>query len=520
MSIKSAVRVFHGTLLCTVLLLAASFPPQSYAQEYVRIFLDSTSQVIRGFGAANIVGWRPDMTEDEIETAFGIGDGRLGFSILRVRVPPDESQWSVNVPTAQQAHEMGVKIIASPWSPPAHMKTNGDLIGGQLREDMFDDYAAHLDSFSTYMSENGAPLYAISVQNEPDIQVTYESCDWTAGDMRQFVSENAPTIGTRIMAPESFQFRRPLSDILLQDPGAAENLDIVAGHIYGGGLAPYPLAEEKGKEVWMTEHLVLENDLEASIGTGVEIQNVMKAGMSAYVWWYIVRYYGPISDGETDDYAKGEITKRGYVMSQFSRFIRPGFMRIHTDGPDAASGVSVTAYRDSSTVVFVAVNDASSPRNVAFNVVGGMGDVASRHVTSATQNVERLDDVHLSDDGFSDNGFSTTLDANTVTTFVSEYQAVSRENVDIPTGSYRLSPNHPNPFSSSSIIEFVVPGTSDVALHVFDILGRPVATLLDGMVSPGRHRVRLDASGWPAGVYLYRFRADGVVMTRRMTLVR
>lgn len=491
------------------------FSSTAHAQEDVRVFLDSTAQVVRGFGAANIVGWRPDMTDEEIDTAFGVGDGQLGFSILRLRIPPQESQWSANLPTAQKAHEMGVKIIASPWSPPAAMKTNGDLVGGELRDDSYGAYAAHLQSFNAYMADNGAPLYALSVQNEPDIQVTYESCDWTPGDMWRFVRDHAGSIDTRIIAPESFQFRRRMSDPLLLDSGAAANLDIVGGHIYGGGLAPYPLAEEKGKEIWMTEHLVLETDLDANIGTAVEIQNVMKAGMSAYLWWYIVRYYGPISDGEEGEYGKGEITKRGYVMSQFSRFIRPGYVRVHADEAGAPSGVSVTAYRDTSRVIVVAVNSADVARDVSFRLDGGAVGRFRRYVTSATQNVEVLGDVEASE-----NRVTTSLGARSVTTFVSDEGAVSNEDVVLPEQSHVLSPNYPNPFRSQTSLTYEVPKAGAVTLEVFDLLGRRMATLVDGVVPAGAHTATVDASGWPVGTYVYQLRADGVLVTRRMTVVR
>ena len=90
------------------------------------------------------------------------------------------------------------------------------------------------------------------------------------------------------MAPESYHFCRQLTDPILNDSAACANLDIVAGHIYGGGLQSYPLAAEKGKEVWMTEHLILENDWSAALSTANDINACLSSGMSAYIWWYIV----------------------------------------------------------------------------------------------------------------------------------------------------------------------------------------------------------------------------------------
>ena len=506
-------RGHRGTLWCLIALLAA-LSTDAHAQADVRIFVDSTAQVVRGFGAANIVGWRPDMTDEEIETAFGIGDGQLGFSLLRLRIAPQEEQWAANVRTAKLAHEMGAKIVASPWSPPAYMKTNNDLVGGRLRDDMYDDYAQHLQSFNTFMADNGVPLYAVSVQNEPDIEVSYESCDWSPQEMRRFMDENAGSISTRVMAPESFQFRRAMSDPILRDASAAANLDIVAGHIYGGGLAPYPLAKDKGKELWMTEHLTLDTDLAANIGTAAEIQHAMKAGMNAYIWWYIVRFYGPISDGETPDYEKGEITKRGYAMSQFSRFVRPGYVRVHAEDSGAPSGVSVTAYRDTTSLAVVAVNTSPSASEVRFTIDGGSIGQPRRYVTSATHNAERLDDVET-------NGtrFTVTLDAHSVTTFTSDYAALSHDERTGPPRSYRLVQNYPNPFQSVTSIGYAVPHATAVTLEVLDVLGRTVATLVDTNVSAGSYEATFDASHLPAGMYIYRLKAGEVVQTRRMMLV-
>ncbi len=389
--------------------------------------LDSVHQYIRGFGAANILQWRPDMTDSEIETAFGTGEGQLGFTILRLRIQPDSNQWGINIPTAKKAHDMGVLLFASPWSPPASMKTNNNLVGGELKESSYADYADHSNAFADYMAENGAPLYAISIQNEPDVTVTYESCDWSPSQMLKFMRENASVIRTRVIAPESFQFRRAMSDPILNDSLASANLDIVGGHIYGGGLASYPLAEEKGKEVWMTEHLTESahsaNIWSLAMAVGVEIQQVMQANMSAYIWWYIVRYYGPIGDGESSvsfpngEFAKkGEVTKKGYVMSQFSRFIRPGYYRVECISSPPTRNLYVTAYKDSSPskAVLVAINTGSTPLDVAFRIQNGSINNFSTYTTTEFKNCVQGDDVDVID-----NRFTFSLEASSITTFVS-----------------------------------------------------------------------------------------------------
>ncbi len=386
---------------------------------------EKTYQIIRGFGAANIVQWRPDMNDSEIETAFGTGDGQLGFTILRIRIQPDSNSWFTNVPTAKKAHEKGAIIIASPWSPPASMKTNNNTISGELRADAYDDYANHLNAFVKFMENQGVPIYAVSIQNEPDIKVTYESCDWTPQQMVKFLRENAQSINTKIMAPESYQFRRQMSDPILNDSVACNNLDIVAGHIYGGGLAPYPLAEQKGKEIWMTEHLTgseeqyRDNPVKWSLAFPVaqEITDVMQAGMSAYVWWYIVRFYGPISDGEYNSGRKGDVTKKGYVMSQFARFIRPGYFRVESSVAPGVSSVDVTAYKDpsSSKIIIVAINSSNNEIQNVFRIQNSSVTSFIPYTTSENKNCQKGNVINVVN-----NKFTFTLEPLSITTFVSE----------------------------------------------------------------------------------------------------
>jgi glucuronoarabinoxylan endo-1,4-beta-xylanase len=499
-----------------ILVLSLTFSTNLYAQNAAVIYLDSTHQVIRGFGAANIRAWREDMTSSEIETAFGTEDGQIGFSILRLRVPYDTSEFDLNVPTGRAACSLGVTLIASPWSPPPAMKTNHDPVGGYLSDTAYDDYAAHLDSFSTYMAANNAPIYAISVQNEPDWPVTYESCNWSPAQMLNFMQNNAPSIGTKVMAPESYQFRRVMSDPILNDATACANLGMVAGHIYGGGLTSYPLAEEKGKEIWMTEHYTESahsgNDWPLALDVGTEIHNVMVAGMSAYVWWYIVRYYGPIADGT---YApKGTVTKRGWIMSQFARFIRPGYFRVKCDD-NPQSDVFVSAYRDniSSKVVIVAINTSSwQDKNQTFVFQNNDVGMVIPYVTSETENCSEGSSIVVTGDSL----FNVTLDAESVTTFVGGIIVM----VDEDPLTFKLYQNHPNPFSRSTRINFEIPEESFVSLVVYNLLGQEIAVLAEREFSSGAHSVTFDVSHLANGIYFYTLRAGDFTNTKKMFIMR
>jgi hypothetical protein len=91
---------------------------------------------------------------------------------------------------------------------------------------------------------------------------------------------------------------------------------------------------------------------------------------------------------------------------------------------------------------------------------------------------------------------------------------------EVPS-DFRLNQNYPNPFNPTTNIEFRVSGSGFVALRIYDVLGREVATLVNEVRPAGVYTVRWDASALPSGAYLYRLTADGVVaQTKKMVLLK
>ncbi|MEM6645891.1 MAG: T9SS type A sorting domain-containing protein, partial [Bacteroidota bacterium] len=80
--------------------------------------------------------------------------------------------------------------------------------------------------------------------------------------------------------------------------------------------------------------------------------------------------------------------------------------------------------------------------------------------------------------------------------------------------------NYPNPFNPSTNIGFTVPQASPVSLVVYDLLGRPVQTLVDGTVAAGAHEVVFEAGNLPSGTYVYRLQAGGQTLTRTLVLMK
>lgn len=84
---------------------------------------------------------------------------------------------------------------------------------------------------------------------------------------------------------------------------------------------------------------------------------------------------------------------------------------------------------------------------------------------------------------------------------------------------YHLSQNYPNPFNPSTIIKYQIPVHDFITLKVYDLIGREVASLLEGYVTAGEHEIVFDAEGLPSGLYLYRLTGRDFAETRKMTVL-
>ena len=85
---------------------------------------------------------------------------------------------------------------------------------------------------------------------------------------------------------------------------------------------------------------------------------------------------------------------------------------------------------------------------------------------------------------------------------------------------FSLSQNYPNPFNAQTTIEYALPNEADVTLEVFDIQGRRVIALAEGVRPAGYHRVTWDAKGLSSGLYFLRIKAGEFAETRKMVLLK
>lgn len=86
---------------------------------------------------------------------------------------------------------------------------------------------------------------------------------------------------------------------------------------------------------------------------------------------------------------------------------------------------------------------------------------------------------------------------------------VAEEDAKQSPNGFLLEQNYPNPFNPSTTISFSIPEASDMSLDVYDVMGRHVATLFNGMKQAGIHEVKFDATSLSSGIYITRLKATG-----------
>lgn len=416
-------HLLASVLSGAMLVQTASFMPVPVADAAgaCTINTNKTYQMIRGFGGMNLPEWMgSDMTSAQVQKAFGNGADEMGLTVLRIYVSDDSNSWSRAVPTAKAAQSLGATVFATPWNPPAAIRNtvNGGNSGGkyQLKKDKWAEYAQHLNSYVKYMEGQGVNLYSVSIQNEPDYAADWTY--WSANDLASFAAQygKAVTNGTnaKLMSPESFQYRKDIYNAILNNQQAKNNIDLFGTHFYGTqrNQMDFSALENSGKDIWMTEVYVPDSNSDAdtwpqAIQVAENIHNGLVVGnMNAYVWWYIRRSYGPMKEN-------GNISKRGYMMAQYSKWVRPGDVRIDaTEQPN--NNILVSAYKHSDKqITVVAVNKGSSEVSQQFSVDGRTITNVDRYRTTGSENIARTQNME-----HETSSYWASLPGNSVSTFV------------------------------------------------------------------------------------------------------
>jgi glucosylceramidase len=287
------------------------------------------------------------------------------FSIER------DQEYVLPVLKAARRLNPALRFLASPWTPPSWMKTNGRFGGGSLRPDCYPYFAEYLARFIEAYRSEGIEIYALTIQNEPEFgPEAYPSCLWTAQQQRDFIRDHlgplfeARGIRTLIWGYDH-NFNHPeFPATILRDPVAARHVEGSAFHLYEGkpsGMSRLH-REFPSKSIYFTEGSVY------GAKGGVEIIEYFRNWARSYnAWVTVIDHQGkPNVSGFHDcdptaivlnrETQQPEYRADYFIYGQFMKFIQRGAVRVDSTGRRSGNLGHVAFLNPDGCVVLVVAN--------------------------------------------------------------------------------------------------------------------------------------------------------------------
>lgn len=359
---------------------------------------DSKSfQTIDGFGftltggsAQHIIHMEPTARVSLLRELFATNSTNIGISYLRLSIgasdlndhvfsyddlPPGESDPELKkfdlgpdradvVPVLKEilAINPAIKLLGSPWSAPAWMKTNHDTRGGELKPAFYDAYARLFVKYLQAMKVEGIRIDAITIQNEPLNPNNNPSMFMSAEQQATFIKQNlgpafaAANLDTKIILYDHNCDRPDYPLSILTDPAAAKFVDGSAFHLYGGKID----ALTKVHDAHPDKHLYF---TEQWIGAPGHLRSDLRWHVRELIigatrnWSRTVLEWNLASDSKLEphtdrggcDRCLGAITIDGnrvtrnpayYIIAHASKFVRPGSVRVASNEPPGLPNVA------------------------------------------------------------------------------------------------------------------------------------------------------------------------------------
>ena len=378
-----------------------------------------TYQPIDGFGFALTGGsaqllmrMSPEKRAALLHELFTTDAGNIGISYLRVSVgssdmndhvfsyddmpagetDPTLAKFSLDpdradvIPILKQilAINPKIKLLASPWSAPAWMKTNDNVKGGKLQPQFYPVYANYLVKYISGMKQEGINIDAITVQNEPLNPHNTPSMVMQAEDQDEFIRDHFGAalakagLTTKIILYDHNCDRPDYPLTILQDPAANKYVDGSGFHLYGGTIDALTKVHDAfpTKNLYFTEQMVID-EKGGTATTNIEepVQQIIIGATRNWsrnvLLWNLAA--DPRNNPHTDNggcpICQGAITLDGdtvgrnrafYTLAHASKFVRPGSIRIASNEPDLLPNVAFKTPKGKS--VLIVVNNDKSPK--------------------------------------------------------------------------------------------------------------------------------------------------------------
>lgn len=292
--------------------------------------------------------------------------GETDFDLLNFTLKEDEED-VIPVMKAINGISSDITIIASPWSPPAWMKTNGSLYGGSLKSEAYDTYANYFVKYITGMKGHGITIDAVTLQNEPLYEAPYPSMSMTATEQKNFIKNSVgPIFATNSITAKIIVYDHnwdvpEYAISILNDATAKAYVAGSAFHAYGGNVSAmttvhnaHPdkglyFTEISGGE-WATDFA---SNLQWNMAN-IFIGTTKNWSKTALLWNLALdENHGPKNGGCSDcrgvvtiNSSSGNVTKNVeyYSIGHFSKFIRNGAHRVASSVSASIPGVDQVAF--------------------------------------------------------------------------------------------------------------------------------------------------------------------------------
>ena len=408
----------------------------------VCVFVDpaKTFQTHLGIGgaltdaAAETFASLPKAKQQEVLRAYYDAENGIGYTLARTNIhscdfssssytyvtegDKDLHSFSVEhdkqyrIPLIKQAMAMTgdrLTIFASPWSPPAFMKENHDMLhGGKLKPEFYQSWANYYTKFIKAYQQEGVPVWGITIQNEPMATQTWESCIYTAEEERDFLKNYlGPTMRRAGLGDKkiiAWDHNRDLvyqrASTILSDPEAAKYVWGIGYHWYEPWSGGEPMFDNvklvrdafPDKNLLFTEGCADSYDRKKvhnwSLGEhyGRSMINDFNNSTTGWTDWNILldEMGGPNHVNNFcfaplhADTKTGELiyTNAYYYIGHFSKFIRPGAKRI-ASSPSRSALMSTAFINADGKVAVVVMNQSEKEVSYYLWVEGQAATVKS-----------------------------------------------------------------------------------------------------------------------------------------------
>jgi glucuronoarabinoxylan endo-1,4-beta-xylanase len=430
-------------------------------------------------------------------------------------------------------------VLISSWSPPASLKSNGQLTNGgtldstSTGEFLYGEFARYwFDALDAFADVDIVPDY-ISIQNEPSYTASWASCrfaptetDTLAGydqaldsvynrlqglaSPPKFLAAEVHGIGYNTFQNFANQFNHPeyiygYSYHLYHGGDGNVNPDAFNGNLsaIAGGYSDKP--------IFQTEY-----DYGGWFNTGWLMHDCLVYGnVSGYFYWSAVWSSGgnPLITLDGSTYTINQVY---WVFRQYSKAIHSGWKRVGASVDEDSVRISAYISPDKHDLSVVVINVGHSYETLDLDFSGFYMNGANMLRTSEEEKCDLV--------GYYD-GSTLNLPARSITTistlYIEDVSGIEEGNGNSPNAfGFSLSQNHPNPFSSATTIEYSITREGFVKLAIYDVVGREIRTLVERIMPAGKHTINVEVNGLAPGIYFYKLTSEGNSIQKKMILLK